>query len=196
MRRLAPLAFVAILLAPALGAGHQFAEQRRLVLSVQPEQLVLLVAYELRPGALADGLRARYDAGDDGQIRTAFERLARARVMAPRLRADLSVSVDGAPVQLRLADLAFPDAPLEGGRRGVAAVALYRADLPSIDRARELEVRVDRGQATLEAQATAPLHLRSSALRRRSGDPVLGPATMRRGRAVRLTVSSSDSRPL
>lgn len=192
MTRRISLAFALLLLCPASGAGHQFDEQRRLVLSVEPGRLELLVGYELRPGELADGLRAQYDAGDDGRVTTAFERLARARVMTPRLRTDLAVSLDDTPLRLRLADLAFPEPPREGGRRGVAAVALYRADLPPIDGERRLAVRVDRGQATLEAQARG-LVIQSSAMRPRPGDPVLGPVAIRRGRSMVVTLSTDPT---
>lgn len=189
MRRLVPALTITLVLLPAAAAGHEFEETRRLVLSVEPDHLELLVAYELRPGRLADGLRARFDAADDGRVDSAWERLARSRVIAPRLERDLAIELDGRRVRWRLADLAFLDPPREGGRQGIAAMALYRAPLGPLDGAEHpLRVGIGRGLATVEAQAAAPRRLSSEDLARRPDDPVLGPARLRPGRSVSLVL--------
>ncbi len=192
MRRSSAAAALALTLGLASwvtpAAGHDFPETRRLVLSAEPDGLALLVAYELRPGRLADGLWARFDAGPDGRVGTAWERLARARVIAPRVGGDIEVTVDGAPARLALVDLQFPDPPVEGGRPGVAAIGLYRIPVVAAEGPTRLTIGVRRGGATLEAQAVAPWQIRADGLPRRAGDPVLGPGPLSAARPAELSL--------
>jgi hypothetical protein len=199
-RRHALLALAAVTLSivPTEGRAHDFEETRRLVLSVDAERVELLVAYEVRPGRVADSLRARYDAGDDGVVAGGLERLARAQVVGPRVRHGLSLVVNGRAVPLTVERLAFPTPTIEGGRRGVAAVALYSTPLPTdawdAGSARiTVRTRGARGQLTLEAQATEGYEMTGAGLESRSGDPVLGPGALSSTEAVTLTVSRAPA---
>jgi hypothetical protein len=113
------------------------------------------------------------------------------------MRHGWSLSVDGRALRPRLADLAFPDAPPEGGRRGVHAVGLYVAPLPRAPREAApislvLRTRDARGQLTLEAQAAEGYEMTGTGLESRSGDPVLGPAALTGRGAITLTVSPAS----
>jgi hypothetical protein len=192
------LAAVALTVAPTEGRAHDFEETRRLVLSVDAEKVQLLVAYEVRPGRIADALRARFDAGDDGVVESGLERLARAQVVGPRVRHGLSLVVDGREVRLTPEQLAFPQPPVEGGRAGIAAVALYSASLPAdVWSGGSIPITVRtrgaRGQLTLEAQAGEGYEMSGAGLESRSGDPVLGPGALSARGTVTLTVSKADA---
>jgi len=179
------------LIATANGRAHDFTETRRLVLSVGERQVELLVAYELRPSPLAEALRAQFDADHDDVIDTAWERLARSRVMLPRLHRGLAVEVDGRRLSFYLERLDFPVAPVERGRPGLSALALFRAEMPGpAAPVRRIRLRGGDppGLVIVEAQAEEGLTLRSDSLPHRPGDPVLGPAVLKLRGVIELTV--------
>ncbi len=203
MKRTRPIALALVSVfvvaaATTVGRAHDFQETRRLVLSVEERRVELLVVYEVRPSRVADAIRARFDSGDDGIVRTGLERLARAQVVGPRVRHGLSLSVDGRALPLAVERLAFPQAPREGGRAGVAAVALLSARLPaeawatgSLDVT--LRTRGARGRLTLEAQAAPGYEMTAAGLESRPGDPVLGPSALSASGAVALTVAKAPA---
>lgn len=174
--------YVLLLASTTTASGHELEETRRLVLSVHADRVELLVAYELRAGELADGLRAQFDRqGDDRLDR--FERLARAQVVTPRLGRGVRLEVDGVPQPLWIRELVFPPAPREGGRLGVAALALFVAPVT----ADEVRLSADGGRVSVEAQAAPSIAL-DAGLPRREGDPVLGPKELTPGDIVTLVV--------
>lgn len=182
---------VAVGLTPTLQA-HDFEETRRLVLDVRSDRLELLVAYEVRPGARAAAIRARFDQDHDGRVTSDLERLARARVVVPRLTQGIALEVRGHRVPLALERLEHPRPPHEGGRVGVAALALFSAPLRLPDDG-PLELAVvagePRGAVRLEVQAEPGVSLASEGMTRRPNDPVLGPATLASGRRITLSAT-------
>jgi hypothetical protein len=179
---------------PTRGRAHDFEESRRIVLSVEPDGVEILVDYALRPGRLFEALEARFDADHDGRATTPLERLARAQTVSPRIRAGWTLTVEGREVGMTLSNLAFPEAPLEGGRRPIHAVALYVAPLsraPSADAPLSLELRTRRarGAITLEAQVAEGYVVTGTGLESRAGDPVLGPSALTTSGSVMVTVS-------
>ncbi len=198
--RIATFALLAAALAlPAGGSAHDFEETRRLVVSVEADRVLMMVAYEVRPGRIADGLRARYDASDDGVVETALERLARVQTIGPRVRHGLSLVVRDEEVPLTIESIAFPAPPREGSRSGIRAVALYAAELPDDAWGRgplsvEVRTRGARGQLTLEAQAAEGYEVTADGLESRRNDPVLGPGMLSRSGAVTLMVRRAAAR--
>src|SRR5687768_8409296 len=94
-RRVAGAVAVAAVLATVVitpfAAGHERPEQRRLIVSVERDRIELLVAYDVRPGALASELRATIDHDRNGRATSAWERIAEAQVLLPRVRRGIEI---------------------------------------------------------------------------------------------------------
>jgi hypothetical protein len=125
--------------------AHELAEQRRIILSIASDTIEMLVSYELPGGREAERLRQGMDMDMDGTITPGIEQLAQAQILLPRLNAGLSVSIDGVPLEMELADLEFRDGAGQGSDRGFLGMAIYRAS-------REAEV----GAVTTVAVSIAP----------------------------------------
>jgi hypothetical protein len=137
------LAFAVALTAGSLSvAAHERPERQRLVVSVERDRIELLIAYDLRPGALADRLLGAIDLDRDGRATRPVERLAEAQLLLPRVQRGIEVRVDGHARRLRVADYRFRQDLGEGLRRGIEGLVRLDAGPAFTDTGAPLAVDV------------------------------------------------------
>ena len=196
--RLRPV-LVFIILAGALPApsaiSHELVEQRQLILSVSPEGVELLVVYELPAGAPAARLRLWMDLDKDGTTSNdGLEALARAQLLVPRLISGIDVVLDGAPVQLALAEVSFTDGAGSGEEMGFVGMAIYAWSSPDPIATSTVELRVseDTPSVLAHVQTTGPLTIAASTVPRAPDAPVVGPVNVLHEVPLQVTVAPSE----
>ncbi len=102
-------------------------EQRRVIVSLSPTTIEVLIAYELPAGAEAARMRGLIDLDRDGVIDDAYESLAQAQLLLPRVNGGLSLRVGDVQPEFELDDVRFTPGAGEGERQGFVGMALYRA---------------------------------------------------------------------
>jgi hypothetical protein len=183
---------VMFVLAPvSAGLAHNLSEQRSVILSLAPDGIDLLVAYELPAGARAMELRDIIDMDRSGAVDSRLEELARVQLLHARLRAGLDVVVDGEPVLLELERIEFRDGAGEGARQGFEGMALFRVER-EFESNRETQVSLQlvegSAQTQAEVQILPGLTIVSSALPVAVDAPVVGPAEVLPSLPLTVTV--------
>ncbi len=162
-----------LLLLLAVAHAHHLPERKRVVLSVSPGEVEILVAYTLPSGTIAEGIRASLDANRDGRIAGPLERLALAQHMLPRATRGLDFGRE-----LKLVRSDFKDAEFKGRQTGFRALLLYKAPL----KAGRLALKIAKleHEVSVEAQSKT-WRILASSLPRRPKDPVWGPTVLGEG---------------
>jgi hypothetical protein len=173
---IAALFLVPVLAGPA--SAHTLPERQRVLLSVAPGEVQLLIVWDAAPVGVAEQIWQAVDANANGVVDIGWEQIAMAQLVLPRLQAGLSVQHNGVPVQLELANYAWNPGEVEGTRRGLGAAAMFTASWSESDAALHtwaVAVSTATSEVTVEIQAVPPWSITSSTLPWVSGDAVAGP---------------------
>ena len=175
--------------------SHELVEQRELILSIAPDGVELLVAYELPAGAPAARLRQWMDLDKDGSVSNeGLEALARAQLLIPRLASGIEVLLDNAPLQLALAEVSLNDGAGDGAEMGFVGMAIYVWSSPApIDTATvELRVAENTPSVIAHVQTTGALAIAESTVPRAADAPIVGPVSVLHQVPLRVTVENQD----
>jgi hypothetical protein len=185
-----------------LAMGHDRPERRRLIVSVERDRIELLVGYEVRPGSLASELRATIDHDRDGRASSAWERIAEAQVLLPRVRRGIELFVGGQPRALRVNDFRFRDGSTEGRSRGLEGLVrldggpAFGGDGESMV---EIRFRGPEPALTVELQGGEGVELTSTPTTHRTtagaAVPVVGPFLLRVGEQAPFRFAPIESNP-
>lgn len=177
---------IALLLSAAASSAsaHNLGDRRRVVLSIGPEQLTLLVAYEVPAGRTAGQLRTMLDLNRNGAIDEGVEQLAQLSALVPRVSAGIDLTIEGETIRLQLDEVSFHDGAGGGPERGFLGMAVYVAPWPVDAPARArvaltLSEQVPRAGA--EIQLEAGVTLVDALLPVATNAPVVGPAELQPG---------------
>lgn len=175
--------------------SHELAEQREVILSISPDGVELLVAYELPAGAPAARLRQWMDLDKDGNVSNeGLEALARAQLLIPRLVSGIEVLLDNAPLRLTLAEVSLNDGAGDDLEMGFVGMAIYVWSSPEPINAATVELRVAENTPAVIAhvQTTGALTIASSTVPGADDAPVVGPVNVLHQVPLRVTVEHTD----
>lgn len=176
--------------------SHELIEQRELILSLSPDGVELLVAYELPGGVQAARLRQWMDLDKDGIVSSeGLEFLARAQLLIPRLASGIEVLVNDDVLPLSLVEVNFADGAGSNEEMGFAGMAIYVWTSPvPIDSATvELRVAENAPAVIAHAQTTGDLAITDSTVPRAPDAPVIGPVNVVHRVPLRVTVESTET---
>ncbi len=168
------------LLLTGAGQAHEPDAQRRVLVSVEPTRVQLVVRHTLKPSAASERLFNAFDANRDGRVSLPTEKLAQAQLLVPRARAGLTLLVDDVQTAAKVVEVKFRELP-GGKRRGVETLLLLEAPLDGTSPHR-VTLKVFRMLTTVEAQVSG-LKRTGTSLSVRPKDPVVGPETLADGSA-------------
>lgn len=175
--------------------AHEGIEQRQVVVSLAPDRIDMLVAWELPAGAMAAQLRSAMDLDGDGLVQGDHEILTRAQLLIPRLVVGIELRVGEEAVSLDMIDVELRDGSGSGPRQGFEAMALYHTDRPlAQDAAAAVVVGVADAVAPVraEVQWAEGLVLEDSSLPPATDAPAIGPAEVLPGLPVTVRVRRAE----